>query len=210
LGIFYFPGFGAKLPRPTQMFIDFGTLLSNIWIYLLPLVIGAFIGLKLLFRNRKLGLLWDKIKLKIPVVGKLVRSVSIARFSRILSILSASGLPIIQSIELVATSVGNRVIEETLMDASKKVRAGESFVASLSSSKYFPPAAMGIIIAGEKSGSLDTSLRKLAKYYETQVNNSIKVLSSMIEPLILIGVGLVVGVIIIVMGMPFLQLSKMM
>jgi len=203
-----YKGMGAQLPLPTQIFINVAQALSSVWYLLFAvLLIGGWLLIRYL-RSERGQLAIDGLKLRTAVFGPLFKRLAIARFARTLGILYASGVPIIQAMELVAGGMGNRVLEAVVMGALQNVREGESLAEPLRRSKAFTNMAVSLIAAGEETGKLDTMLGKLADFYESQVDIALKALTGLLEPLIMIGVGCIIGMVILVLALPFLNLSS--
>lgn len=202
-----YSGLGAQLPLPTRIFISIGMFLSHAWPVLLPTLIVVALILLRLSRTPGGQLFVDNMKLNGVIIGPLFRRLAIARFARSLSSLYLSGVPILKALELTATSMGNAVMEAMVLHSLQKVREGESITAPLRRSKLFPQMATSMIAAGEESGALDTMLDRLADFYETQVNLSLYALTGVMEPLIMILVGIFIGTVIVVLALPFLQLG---
>lgn len=199
---------GAKLPAPTQIFLDFSKFLARNWVFAGAFFLAAGFVLRRVTSTQEGGVVFDRLKLRLYAVGPLIRQVAVARFARTLSTLYGSGVPIIQSLELVSSTMGNRVMEAVVKRAIVAVKEGESLTPSLRRSKLFPNMAVGMIAAGEETGSLEQMLTKVADFYESQVEATLKTLSSLLEPLIMIGVGIMLGGVIIVMGLPFINIAS--
>ena len=152
---------------------------------------------------------WDLLKLNAPVIGHLFQKLAIARFASTLGTLYASGVPIIQSLHIVAGATGNKVVEKTILEALKSVREGESIVEPLRKSQVFTNLAISMIAVGEESGTLESMLKRVAGFYEAQVDIILKGLAGLLEPLIMIFVGLMIAVVIIALGLPFLTMGTL-
>lgn len=215
LSIFIIPMFvdmfmkaGVKLPTPTIIVYTFSQIVKKYW-YLL--IAGFFIGLaglKYYFRTPGGRLLFDKYLLKIPVVGMLARKIAISRFARTLATLTASGVPILQSLEIVEKVVGNEIISRVIKRVRDGVTEGSKIAEPLRISEEFPPDTIQMIAVGEESGSLDLMLTKIADFYDTSVNYSVKKLTTLIEPLFLILVGSAVGFLLASVFLPMFEMMK--
>lgn len=202
-------GFGAELPLPTRFFIGVGKLLETWWAVL---VLGGVAGGIALQRYAKLPAgrrALDLLKLRLPIIGPLCQHLAIAQFARSLGLLHSSGVAISISLDLVARGVNNVIIEQVVRESLTDVCQGESITTRLRRSPWFTPLSVSLMSAGEQSGSLDTMLDHLADYYEEQVDITIKSLSTLLEPVIIIGVGLVVGTIVIAMVLPIFKLTEL-
>jgi type IV pilus assembly protein PilC len=195
------------LPKLTQIVVDMSHLLKNDWFIIFPLVIGSivfFFRWKKSERGRKR---WDQFKLRLPMkIGDVVLKVTMARFSRTLSTLVASGVDIIKALEITATTSGNWVIEEALGNVRARVHEGVTIAQPLIENPIFPPMVSQMVKIGEETGELEKMLGKIADFYEDEVDSSIQTLTSIIEPIMMIGVGMMVGVIIISMYLPMFKM----
>lgn len=204
-----FESFGAELPLITQFLINLSDFLRK-WIIAVILVpIGLFIGFKQ-FRKTPFGeLKTDEIALKIPIFGILLKKVAVAKFTRTFGTLIKSGVPILQALDTVAKTAGNKVIENAILDAREAIREGERIADPLRKSAIFPPMVIQMISVGEETGNLDTMLSKISDFYDQEVDNAVKGLTSMIEPIIIVVMGLVIGSIVIAMFMPMFELGNL-
>ncbi|MGV8121364.1 MAG: type II secretion system F family protein [Candidatus Xenobiia bacterium LiM19] len=205
-----YKGFDTELPFFTRLILGIGTFLGNNIIYILIILI---VGGYFLYRfsvTEKGQMFWDLFKLNAPVVGHLFQKLAIARFASTLSTLYASGVPILVSLNIVAGATGNKVVEKTILGALKSVREGESIVEPLRKSLVFTNLAISMIAVGEESGTIDSMLRRVASFYETQVDITLKGLAGLLEPLIMIFIGLMIATVIIALGLPFLTMGALM
>jgi type IV pilus assembly protein PilC len=205
-----YTGMGAKLPLPTQVLINISNVFAHYWFIIL-----AIIGLLVFFAPRLLkseALMFklDEIFLKLPIVGNVFRYLTISRFSESLNLLYSCGIPIVQSMELVSGCTGNRVMEKTILNSIKDLRAGEPLTFPLRRSKIFTSMAVNMILIGEESGNLTDMLAQVAEYYEQQVDTFLKNLTVLIEPIIMIIVGLGLGVLIIILCLPLVKMLTIM
>jgi type IV pilus assembly protein PilC len=204
-----FKDLGVKdLPMMTQVLVDFSDFLKSRWYIGLAIVVLLWWSVKL-FGTTKVGRrVIDRVKLKIPVFGKLGHKICLARFSRTLSTLLVSGVPILQAMETVAGTVGNEIISEAIMNARARIREGERINEPLEKSKMFPPMVVHMISIGEESGALDTMLSKIAEFYEGEVESQLQSLTSAIEPVMIVFLGVCVGFIVIAMFAPLIQVIQ--
>ena len=172
----------------------------------IPLGLWSFFRWKRTEPGRKM---WDRFKLRIPMkIGETVRKVTMARFSRTLSTLVAAGVDIIKALEITGQTAGNWVVEEALSDVREKVHQGVPIAQPLIDSDVFPPMVSQMVKIGEETGELDKMLSKVADFYEDEVDAAVGALTSIIEPLMMLGVGAIVGVIIISMYMPMFKMLQ--
>jgi len=197
-----------ELPLPTQILINVSDALRNSILW----YIGGLIGLIIIFvlyRRTETGMLQiDRLKLKLPVFGDLIKKVSVSRFSRTLATLLQSGVPILASLDIVGKTCGNRVLEIAINNVKSNVREGENIATPLQKSGVFPPMVTKMIAVGEKTGELEKMLSKVAQFYDEQVDVAVASLTSMIEPLIIVFLGVVVGGIVIALFMPILKMTS--
>ena len=204
-----FAGFGAQLPWVTQMMINISNTLRRFWYLVIATPIGAGVALKQ-YRKTEIGLRnLDAITLKLPVFGMLLNKVAVAKFTRTLGTLIKSGVPILQALETVAKTSGNKVIEIAIMTARESVKEGERIATQLRKSNVFPPMVIQMVAIGEETGNLDTMLNKIADFYDQEVEVAVKSLTSMIEPIIIVVMGLVIGFIVIAMFLPMFELGNL-
>ncbi|MCK4935527.1 MAG: type II secretion system F family protein [Elusimicrobiales bacterium] len=204
-----FGGFGQELPLPTRVIIGFSDFLRNNAIVLILGSGGAFYGVKKFLKTDKGIEKFDEWSLKLPVFGLLLKKVAIAKFSRTLGTLIKSGVPILQGLETVAKTAGNRVIEHAIDSSRDSIKEGGSISEPLKKSGIFPPMVIQMIGVGEETGGLDNMLEKIADFYDQEVDTAVKGLTSMLEPIIMIIMGFVIGTIVIAMFMPMFALGDM-
>jgi type IV pilus assembly protein PilC len=202
-----FAELGGDLPMLTQIVVNLSDILRGYYFIVFP-VMGAmiygFFRLKKTDRGRRV---WDAFRMRIPFgVGAIVVKVGMARFSRTLSTLVAAGVDIIRSLEITGSTAGNSLIEDATAVVRERVHQGVPIAIPLEDEKIFPPMVSQMVRVGEETGELEKMLAKIADFYEDEVDSSIATLTSVIEPLMMIGVGMVVGVIIISMYMPMFKL----
>jgi type IV pilus assembly protein PilC len=197
----------GELPKPTQIVLFFSNLLRDRWFIIFPAIGGAIFGLKKLKATESGRRFWDTFKLRIPMkLGDVVLKVTLARFARTLSTLVAAGVDIIRSLEITSQTVGNWVVEEALVDVRERVEQGVPIAVPLADNEVFPPMVSHMVKVGEETGELEKMLGKIADFYEDEADSSIASLTSIIEPIMMIGVGLMVGVIIISMYLPMFKM----
>jgi len=202
-----FSGFGAALPAPTQFLIDLSDNARRYFVLIVILVGGIFFVFKWYIATDK-GRLWlDGLKLRLPVFGPMLRKVAVSKFSRTLSTLVKSGVPILQALEIVAKTSGNVIIERTIDRVKDSVREGESIAAPMEKSGIFPPIVTRMISVGEKTGELEKMLTKIADFFDEQVDTMVEALTSLLEPMIIAFLGIVIGGIVICMFLPIFQIS---
>jgi type IV pilus assembly protein PilC len=204
-----FSSFGAELPFVTQMLINLSDLMRKYFIVVVLFPVGIIIGFKQLRKSEVGERKTDELSLKIPVFGLLLRKVAIAKFTRTFGTLIKSGVPILQALDTVAKTSGNKVIEKSIMQARESIREGERIADPLKRAGVFPPMVIQMISVGEETGNLDTMLSKIADFYDQEVDVAVKGLTSMIEPIIIVAMGLVIGTIVIAMFLPMFELGNL-
>jgi type IV pilus assembly protein PilC len=203
-----FDSLGGKLPAVTQYVLAVSDWLTANVLTCVGIVIALVIGYKFAMRTRQGQRIRDTIWLKLPVFGPLFQKVALSRFARTFGTLLSSGVPLLGALEIVASTAGNVVIEETLIETRETVRRGESITTHLQTSWVFPPMVVKMIGIGEKSGALETLLSKISDFYDEQVHAMVKGLTSLIEPIMLMVMGAVVGIIVLAIFYPILQLQS--
>lgn len=202
-----YKGLGMVLPAPTRLVVSLGTFLNdNLWLFVILAAIATYGMQSFLFSPTGQRFV-DGLKLRLPVFGDFFRTLYTARFSRTLALLYSSGVPMLNALELTGQSVGNTVVAATVEKAQSSIEAGESLSDCLRANPYFLDAAIGMVAAGEESGKLDLMLRKVADFYEAKVYIRLEALTSTVEPLIMVLVGLCVGAMILTLGLPFMSLA---
>ena len=202
-----FADLGGDLPTLTQWVVNASNLLRSKYYIIFPALIAVFFAIRKYKKTEQGRQLWDKIKLRLPMkIGQVVLKVTMARFSRTLSTLVASGVDIIKSLEITGTTSGNWVVEEALADVRARVHEGVPIAQPLLENPVFPPMVSQMVKIGEETGELEKMLGKIADFYEDEVDASVTALTSIVEPIMMIGVGLMVGVIIISMYLPMFKM----
>jgi type IV pilus assembly protein PilC len=205
-----FASLNGELPTLTQYVVSASDLLRHDWYIIFPVFFGAIFGIKRFKKTEQGRQLWDRLKLKIPMkIGDVVLKVTMARFSRTLSTLVAAGVDIIKSLEITGQTAGNWVIENALSDVRAKVHQGVPIAQPLIENEIFPPMVSQMVKIGEETGELEKMLSKIADFYEDEVDAAIQTLTSIIEPVMMILVGMMVGVIVISMYLPMFKMLSL-
>ena len=202
-----FKQLGGDLPKLTQIVVGMSNLLKSYWYIIFPGAAATIWGILRFKKTEKGRRIWDRIRVKAPVgIGKVVLKVGMARFSRTLSTLIGSGVDIIRALEITGATSGNTLIEDAVEVVKEKVHQGIPIAVPLAESAIFPPMVSQMVRVGEETGELEKMLGKVADFYEDEVDSAIATLTSIIEPLMMIAVGCMVGVIIISMYLPMFKL----
>ena len=201
---------GGKLPTLTQYVVGASNVLRHDWYIIFPVVLASIWGIRRFKRTDPGRRLWDRIKLRIPMrIGETVLKVTMARFSRTLSTLVAAGVDIIKALEITGQTAGNWVVEDALAGVRAKVHQGIPIAQPLVENDVFPPMVSQMVKIGEETGELEKMLAKIADFYEDEVDSAISTLTSIIEPLMMIMVGAMVGVIVISMYLPMFKMLSL-
>ena len=201
------PGASADLPTMTQITIGISNFVKDFWFIWLPGTIGGFIAFFQWKKTDTGRAQWDRLKLKLPFhIGDIVRKVAVARWSRTFAGAVGSGVPLLQSIKLVGQTSGNAVVEQAMDDVYASVKAGGTLAHPIEENEAFPPMVGHMMSVGEETGQLEQMLTKVADFYETEVDSKVKALTSLLEPIMIVAVGGMVGFIVISMYLPLFSL----
>jgi type IV pilus assembly protein PilC len=201
---------GGQLPFLTRVVVHASDLLRQRWYIIFPAAIAALWGIRRYKRTESGSQLWDRIKLRIPLrIGEIVLKVTMARLLRTLSTLVAAGVDIIKALEIAGSTAGNYTVEMALARVRTRVQEGVPIAEPLTEDPVFPPMVSEMVKIGEETGELEQMLEKIADFYEDEVDTSIQSLTSIIEPLMMIGVGMMVGIIIIAMYLPMFKMMTL-
>ena len=203
-----FRGFGAELPAFTQMLVRASDIMVNWWWAMLLVVIGGIVGMvQAKKRSKAFAHFLDRVILKVPVIGDIMNNSAIARFARTLAITFKAGVPLVEALDTVAGATGNVVYEQAVHRIKDDVSVGYQLNTAMRQVDVFPHMVIQMAAIGEEAGALDTMLLKLAEFYEQEVDNAVDALSSMLEPLIMVFIGTVVGAMVIGMYLPIFKLA---
>jgi len=202
-----FADFGQTLPLPTLVVIALSEFIQK---YILVIIAGCFVTvwiLKRIYRTPKGRLYMDTMFLKLPVMGVLIRKVAVAKFTRTLGTMVSSGVPILDGLDIVAKTAGNKIVENAIYKVAQSISEGKTIAEPLEKSGVFPPMVCQMIAVGEQSGSIDTMLNKIADFYDDEVDDAVGNLTAMMEPLLMLFLGTTVGGLVIAMYLPIFQLA---
>ncbi len=203
-----FSDFGADLPGLTQTLLDLSGILTSYWYIFVVLVAGLVYGFKRLYKTDRGEYVIDECKLKFPILGELATKVAVSRFASTFSQLLHSGVQIMESLEIVGLATGNRVIGDSLFKARQTIEEGQPLSAALEPNKYYPRMLVHMLAAGEKTGQVEEMMDKVSEFYEDEVESTINGLTSMIEPLLMVFIGAVIGTIVVAMFLPIFKMSE--
>ncbi|MGA3169711.1 MAG: type II secretion system F family protein [Chthoniobacteraceae bacterium] len=202
-----FADFSAKLPAPTQFLIDLSSFIRGNWYYIVAGVGGSIYGVKHALSTKRGRDLWDKWKLKLPVFGPLIHKICMTRFARTFAQMIRSGVPILEVLDIVSETAGNSVMEHAVDAVAEDVEKGDPMTAAMSKQKIFPPMLLRMISAGEQTGKIDVMLEKMADFWDEEIEATLSALTSLIEPMLIVVLGLIVGGIVVAMFLPILKLN---
>ncbi len=201
-----FETMGLELPLTTKLMLNSSTYMKNYWYIALVVIIGIVVVAKLFARTERGKYALDAAKLQLPVFGDLILKTCVSRFARTFGTLITSGVPVLRALDIVSETAGNRVVAETVIRARTSIKEGEKISTPLFGSKIFPVMVTQMIAIGEETGRLDQMLGKVANFYDDEVDNTLKSLTSLIEPLMIVGLGLIVGFIAVSVISPIYEL----
>jgi len=204
-----FSGFGQELPLPTRVLMQISEALQHHIFLILAVPVAAFFAIRAWYKTDAGHEAMDRFAISLPVMGDLIKKVAVAKFTRTLGTLIKSGVPILQALDTVAKTSGNRVIEKTIMSARESIREGEKIADPLKASGVFPPMVLQMISVGEETGNLEVMLTKVADFYDGEVDTAIKAMTSLIEPAVICVMGVVIGAIVICMFLPIFEMSQL-
>ena len=202
-----FADFGGSLPMPTQIVINISNFIQK---YILVIIAGIFLtiwGVKRIYRTKAGRAAIDKWALKVPVFGILIRKVAVAKFTRTLGTMISSGVPILDGLDIVAKTAGNKTVETAIYKVRQSISEGKTIAEPLEESGVFPPMVCQMIAVGEQSGAIDTMLNKIADFYDDEVDDAVSNLTAMMEPLLMLFLGTTVGGLVIAMYLPIFKLA---
>jgi type IV pilus assembly protein PilC len=204
-----FSDFGGELPGLTQALLDYSALLTSYWYIFAILIAGMIYGFKYTYKTDRGQYVIDEIKLRFPLLGDLATKVAVSRFASTFAQLMHSGVQIIESLEIVGLATGNRVIGDSLFEARKTIEEGQTLSSALEPNKYYPRMLVHMLAAGEKTGQVEEMMDKVAEFYEDEVETMLEGLTSMIEPLLMVFVGGIIGTIVVAMFLPIFKMTEL-
>jgi len=199
---------GVDLPLPTQIVVGLSHFLSSYILFIIAGTIITIVMFRRYYATDNGEKMVDNFKLHMPLIGDLIRKSSVARFSRTLSTLLSSGVSILEALDITARTAGNRIIQDALLDARTSIGGGETITGPLEESEVFPPMVMQMVNVGEQTGELDKMLGKIAEYYEDEVDAAVESLTSVIEPIIIVYLGVVIGGMVLAMYLPLFSMME--
>lgn len=202
-----FGSFGKALPLPTQIAMNLSYVTIAYFKYIIALWVAIFFTVRMWYRTEKGRYAIDGFLLKLPIFGDLFRKAAVARFTRTLSTLISSGVPILDSLHITGKTAGNKVVEKVILDARQSISEGRTLTEPLVESQVFPPMVCQMINVGETTGALDSMLNKIADFYDDEVDSAVSNLTALMEPLVIVFLGVIIGGLVVAMYMPIFQLG---
>jgi type IV pilus assembly protein PilC len=202
-----FKDFGGAMPAPTQILIDLSHAMTSYWYLIFGIPVALVVAWRAWVGTDRGRRQWDAFVLKVPVFGPLIRKIAVARFTRTLGTMLSSGVPILDALEIVAKSAGNKVIERAVLVVRTRIAEGKNIAGPLADTKVFPPMVVQMIGVGEATGAMDTMLEKIADFYDDEVDVAVGALTSMIEPIMMVFLGGVVGGFLVAMYLPIFSIA---
>ena len=203
-----FESFGSTLPLPTLIVIAISDFLQNYIFVIIGVCYGTLWGLKRIYKTPKGQLFMDALFLKLPVMGILIRKVAVAKFTRTLGTMISSGVPILDGLDIVAKTAGNKIVENAIYKVAQSISEGKTIAEPLEQSGVFPPMVCQMIAIGEQSGSIDTMLNKIADFYDDEVDDAVGNLTAMMEPMLMLFLGTTVGGLVVAMYLPIFKMAS--
>lgn len=198
----------AGLPGPTQLVIDLSNFMQANIVYMSIAALGGAYAIKRYYATEKGRLVLDRFMLKTPVFGDLLRKAAVAKFTRTLGTLISSGVPILDGLAITSRTAGNKIVEQAILDARQSISEGKTVAAPLEKSQVFPPMVTHMISVGETTGALDAMLSKIADFYDDEVDVAVAALTSLLEPVMMVVLGTIIGFIVIAMYLPIFKMAS--
>jgi type IV pilus assembly protein PilC len=202
-----FKDFGGAMPAPTQFLIDLSHVMTTYWYLIFGIPVALFVAWRAWVGTTSGRARWDAFILKLPIVGPLIRKIAVARFTRTLGTMLSSGVPILDALEIVAKSAGNKVIEKGILTVRARIAEGKNIAGPLAETKVFPPMVVQMIGVGEATGAMDQMLNKIADFYDDEVDVAVGALTSAIEPVMMVFLGGMVGGFMVAMYLPIFSVA---
>ena len=202
-----FADFGGELPGPTKVVIALSSFLSRYIIVIIAAIYGIAFAFKKYYATPNGRKTVDRLALKAPIAGPLIRKVAVAKFTRTLGTMVSSGVPIMDGLEIVAKTAGNKIVEEAIYGVRQAISEGKTMAEPLAACGVFPPMVVQMIAVGEATGAMDTMLNKIADFYDDEVDDAVSAMTAMMEPLLMVFLGTTVGGLVVAMYLPIFKLA---
>jgi len=204
-----FSSFGKALPLPTQIAINLSYVTIAYLKYIIAFWLALFFSVRAWYKTEKGRFAIDGLLLKLPIFGQLLRKAAVARFTRTLATLLSSGVPVLDSLLITGKTAGNKVVEKAILTARQSISEGKTLTEPLLASQVFPPMVCQMINVGETTGALDSMLNKIADFYDDEVDNAVSNLTALMEPLVIVFLGIVIGGLVVAMYMPIFKMGSL-
>ncbi len=205
-----FEGMGGALPLPTQIVVNMSRFIKGNILYIIAAIVFIIVVFKRFYKTDKGQVLIDSLSLKLPVMGMLLRKGAVAKFTRTMSTMLNSGVSILDALDIVAKTAGNRIIEAAIYDVRSGITEGRTMADPLSESGVFPSMVCQMISVGESTGALDEMLEKIADFYDDEVDQAVENMTALIEPFMLVFLGIVIGGLVVAMYLPIFKMAAAM
>jgi type IV pilus assembly protein PilC len=202
-----FEGIGRALPAPTQFVVNLSRFTQHYFLYIIGVFVLIVISFIRFYRTKQGRVMVDRMLLQAPIFGPLLKKVAVAKFSRTLSTMMSSGVPIVEGLDIVSKTAGNKIIEDALLKTKRSISEGKTIAEPLQESGIFPPMVVQMIAVGENSGALDSMLAKIADFYDEEVDTAVSSMTALLEPIMMVFLGGLVGGMIIAMYLPIFQIA---
>jgi len=203
-----FQNFGGDLPTLTRWIVDLSRWFVEFWWMAFMILIGSIVGITFTYkRSEKMQFLFDRLVLRLPIFGVVIKKGIIARFARTLSTMFGAGVPLVESLDTVALATGNRVYHNGVINVKNEVSTGRALEVSMSETRLFPAMVLQMVGSGEEAGELELMLMKVAEFYEREVDDAVAALASLIEPIMIVFLGVIVGVVVVAMYLPIFKMA---
>ena len=203
-----FEGMGGQLPGPTQFLVSASQFAQHYFLFLIAVIVIIFIAFKRFYKTEKGRWIVDSLVLKAPIFGDLMKKVAVAKFSRTLSTMMSSGVPILEGLAIVSKTSGNKVVEDALLKTRQSISEGRSIAEPLAETGIFPPMVVQMISVGEATGALDSMLNKIAIFYDDEIDVAVDSMTALLEPVMMVFLGGIVGGMIIAMYLPIFKMAS--
>jgi type IV pilus assembly protein PilC len=201
-----FEGFGATLPLPTQIVLEASNIVRAYFMVMIGAIVGIVIGFRAWYKTESGRTVMDAFMLKTPVFGVLIRKVAVAKFTRTLGTLISSGVAILDGLDITARTAGNKIVEKAVLRTRASIAEGKTIADPLRESGVFPPMVTQMISVGEQTGALDSMLSKIADFYDEEVDTAVNNLTALLEPMMMVFLGIIIGGVVIAMYLPIFKL----
>ncbi|HQI82928.1 MAG TPA: type II secretion system F family protein, partial [Deltaproteobacteria bacterium] len=203
-----FEQFGSSLPGPTQLVVNLSNLFRQFWWGMVGIIIALIVALKWIYRQKQGRYYFDKMFLRLPIFGDLLKKVAVAKFTRTLGTMISSGVPIMDGLEITSKTAGNVIVEDAIRSVRTSISEGKSMSEPLEQTGIFPGMVVQMIAVGEATGAMDQMLGKIADFYDEEVDVAVEALTSALEPMLMVFLGGIIGFVVVAMYLPIFQMAS--